>query len=354
MGSTGPEPQAFHQVSCRTRVNGCDSPRMKGPDMITEFAPIALRALHRRSGAGDDLRGLRLRLVGGRSRPIPSPPRCRCRSSGAAAPAPPLPCRSAGRRSEAVPPRPGQADLRTRLAAVLTGSRSSSPPSSSCSWPPPSSPAPSWPRPSWWRRRASPSASARSAASVSSVVRRTARRLLRAGAGQAGFERGHEVEHLGRLLRRGRGDDLLAGGLAVDQRQHLVAVLVVVLLGVEVPRQRLHELARHVELAFGRRGSGLGHRPLAARARAPRRRSASSPGTARRRPAGSPPALPSTAARTGRSPPCSPPSSRRRGAGRPWRSPGRARGSRAARSRRGRSRRGRRSPRSRSGGWPWA
>ena len=170
---------------------------------------------------------------------------------------------------------------------------------------------------------------------------------LRAGAGQAGLERGHEVEHLGRLLGRGRRDDLLARGLALDQREHLFAVLVVVLLGIELARERVDELARHLELALARLGLRVDQ--LAVDARAPRRRSAWSRGRACRRSAGWRPAPPSSGARSGPTATLFSSSiTLRRAGGRPSPRPCRARGSRAARSTRGRSRRGRRSPRSRS------
>ena len=84
---------------------------------------------------------------------------------------------------------------------------------------------------------------------------RRRRRLLGAGAGQARLERGHEVEHLGRLLGRGGRHDLLARGLALDEREHLLAVLVVVLLGIELAGERVHQLARHVQLALARLGA---------------------------------------------------------------------------------------------------
>jgi hypothetical protein len=64
---------------------------------------------------------------------------------------------------------------------------------------------------------------------------------------------GHEVDDLGRLLDQGRGDDLLAGRLLLDDLEELLAVGVGVLLGLEVARQRLDELPRHVELLLARR-----------------------------------------------------------------------------------------------------
>ena len=77
-------------------------------------------------------------------------------------------------------------------------------------------------------------------------------RSLAVGLGERRFERGDEVEHLGRRLDLGLGDDLLARRLALDEVEQLLAVLVVVLLGLElVGRERLDELARHRALALG-------------------------------------------------------------------------------------------------------
>ena len=127
-------------------------------------------------------------------------------------------------------------------------------------------------------------------------------RLLGAGAGEARLERGHEVEHLGRLLGRGRGDDLLARGLPLDEREHLLAVLVVVLLGVE-RRPRACRRAGAPSSSSRSLGSAAS-RPARGRPRAPRRRSAWSRGTACRRSDGSRRAPPSSAARTDRPRPC--------------------------------------------------
>src|SRR5918912_1348140 len=57
---------------------------------------------------------------------------------------------------------------------------------------------------------------------------------------EARLEGGHEVGHrlLG-LLARGLHGDLLAGGLALDEREDLLAVRVAVLVGLELARQRL-------------------------------------------------------------------------------------------------------------------
>ena len=54
-----------------------------------------------------------------------------------------------------------------------------------------------------------------------------------------------------RLRRLGLDGDLLAVGLALDQLEHLLAVLVVVLRGLEVRRQRVDQLLGHLELAVG-------------------------------------------------------------------------------------------------------
>src|SRR3954449_9321638 len=45
---------------------------------------------------------------------------------------------------------------------------------------------------------------------------------------QARLQRGHQVRHPSGLLGLGLDGDLLAGGLALDQLEHLVAVLVLV------------------------------------------------------------------------------------------------------------------------------
>ena len=74
----------------------------------------------------------------------------------------------------------------------------------------------------------------------------------RLGLLHARLERGHEVDDLvlGHHLRR-RHDLGLAGRLALDEVEHLVAVGVLEAVGVEVVRQRGDELASHVELLLG-------------------------------------------------------------------------------------------------------
>ena len=62
----------------------------------------------------------------------------------------------------------------------------------------------------------------------------------------------------GRLLGLGLHGDLLARGLALDQVEHALAVLVLELGGVELGRQRLDQLLGHGQLALG--GLGLGER----------------------------------------------------------------------------------------------
>ena len=66
----------------------------------------------------------------------------------------------------------------------------------------------------------------------------------------ARLERRHQV---GNRLRRGSGRrerDLLARGLALDHREHGVAIVVAEVLGIERPGQHLDELPRDVELAL--------------------------------------------------------------------------------------------------------
>ena len=69
---------------------------------------------------------------------------------------------------------------------------------------------------------------------------------------QARLEGSHQVRHLGRRGRLRLDRDLLARGLALDQVEHLVAVLVAVLGGVELARQRVDQLLGHLQLALGR------------------------------------------------------------------------------------------------------
>ena len=69
--------------------------------------------------------------------------------------------------------------------------------------------------------------------------------LVGIAGGEAGLERGHQVRDLGRSGRLGRGGDLLAGRLALDQLEHLLAVLVAVARGVEVGGEGVDELAGH-------------------------------------------------------------------------------------------------------------
>ncbi len=155
------------------------------------------------------------------------------------------------------------------------------------------------------------------------------------------------------LRRLGLDGDLLARRLALDQLEHLLAVLVAVLLRLEVRRQRVDQLLGHLQLAVGdlevvrpRAGRRSG------RAGRPRRRRSSSPSSARRpAPGGSPRAAPSSAARRARSATLSdssiamqqqPVGLRRALVGDEV--------VRDGRSRPGRCRRGRRSPRCRSSG----
>ena len=123
---------------------------------------------------------------------------------------------------------------------------------------------------------------------------------------EARLERGHEVGHLLGLRRLGLHGDLLAGGLALDQLEHLLAVLVLVLLGLEVRRERVDQLLGHLQLAVGDlEVLGLGQVVDLARARRPRRRRPSSPSSARgRTPGGSPRAAPWSGSRRARSRPC--------------------------------------------------
>ena len=74
-------------------------------------------------------------------------------------------------------------------------------------------------------------------------------RLRRA---HARLERGEQIDDL-RRRRRGhrRLDRLLAGRLPLDEAEHLLAVLVLELLGIERRCQRLDELLGHRELALG-------------------------------------------------------------------------------------------------------
>src|SRR3954469_13255537 len=70
------------------------------------------------------------------------------------------------------------------------------------------------------------------------VVRGRAPAVALAPRVEAGLEGGHEVGHgLLRLLARGLHRDLLARGLALDEREDLLAVGVVVLVGLEVAGQ---------------------------------------------------------------------------------------------------------------------
>src|SRR5207253_2696611 len=78
-------------------------------------------------------------------------------------------------------------------------------------------------------------------------------RLSLAGRGEALRQRVHQVDHLApRLLLGGLGDDLLPFRLALEKREDLLAEGVLVLLGIEVRRQRLHELLGHLQLLLTR------------------------------------------------------------------------------------------------------
>src|SRR3712207_8694515 len=80
-----------------------------------------------------------------------------------------------------------------------------------------------------------------------SATRRVALpRLLRGR--DAGLQRRHEVDHLGRLGRRSHLDDLLARRLALDQLEHLVAVRVPVLLGLDRKSTRLN--SSHANISY--------------------------------------------------------------------------------------------------------
>src|SRR5271165_3988074 len=71
--------------------------------------------------------------------------------------------------------------------------------------------------------------------------------------GEAGLERGHQVGRGVELLGLRLDRDLLAGGLALDQVEHLLAVFVVELRGLEFGRQRVDQLFGHLQLAVARR-----------------------------------------------------------------------------------------------------
>ena len=108
----------------------------------------------------------------------------------------------------------------------------------------------------WWLGACRPAARAASASSAASSSSRAAGRLGgrvaragRLGVANAGLQRGHEVDHLVLGRRGGRGHELLAGRLAVDQVEHLVAVAVLVALGLERLGERLDQLAGHGQLA---------------------------------------------------------------------------------------------------------
>ena len=76
---------------------------------------------------------------------------------------------------------------------------------------------------------------------------------------QALLQRLHEVDDLAPGLLGGRlGDDLLALGLALEQRQHLLAIVVLVFADVELRRQGLDQLLGHLQLALARLGVRVG------------------------------------------------------------------------------------------------
>src|SRR5436190_20694551 len=79
---------------------------------------------------------------------------------------------------------------------------------------------------------------------VAPLIRRRGLRLLSAlRRRQALLQRLHEVDDLAPGLFGGRlGDDLLALGLALEQRQHLLAIVVLVFADVELRRQGLDQL----------------------------------------------------------------------------------------------------------------
>ncbi len=193
-----------------------------------------------------------------------------------------------------------------------------------------------WPA---WRPR-SPS-SARRRRRASTAARLASRAAIRSGAGA--------VSSASRLHR-----DLLARRLALDQVEHPLAVLVVVLRGIELARQRVDQLLGHRQLAVGRLAPRRPHRARRGGPEsAPRRRTASSLsvstsprwGAARTAAAWS-------AARPCRCRPCPTRASHRAAAGRPSRHRRSGPGSRSGRSRSGRSRPGRRTPRCRSSSSP--
>src|SRR5262245_44407867 len=73
----------------------------------------------------------------------------------------------------------------------------------------------------------------------------------RLGRLDAGFQRRHQVDDLRLLGRRLRHLELLAGRLLGDQIEHLLAVVVVELVGLEVVGERLDERFGHLDLAIG-------------------------------------------------------------------------------------------------------
>src|SRR5262245_17798940 len=62
----------------------------------------------------------------------------------------------------------------------------------------------------------------------------------------ARLERGHEVHDLRRRSLDHRRLELLAGGLALDEIEHLLAVVVVEAVGLERPSERLDERLGHL------------------------------------------------------------------------------------------------------------
>ena len=123
-----------------------------------------------------------------------------------------------------------------------------------------SSPAPSWPRPS-------------SPARLVAASRHSAACTVRARLASSAATRSST---LAGSSARGCGDDLLARRLPLDEGEQLLAVLVVVLLGLELADERLDELARHRRARARWARVVCESTELAVDRRAPRRRSASS------------------------------------------------------------------------------
>ena len=241
-----------HRLSARGAGrlrHGTGVPRRTGHDAAPRRAATPARAApragRRRAGRAGPVR---------RRSPSSSTRWTAATRAGSASWASSVGCASVGRAH-----RSARSTVPRRLAGAHVRPSGLRPTSPRPSWPEPSSPGPSWPRPCVPRSR---SRSARGPCPESSWPRPSGRAprarrppsppappLALLGRLDAGAQRGHEVDDgAGGRLRLGRRDDLAALDLGLDHGLQRLAVLVLVLRGVELAGERLDEAAGHRQL----------------------------------------------------------------------------------------------------------